>query len=80
MTSIFKFVQVLFYIFMALFLIGGVCIVVVQSFGIISASGETVTGVNGWLSPWVFSSATACAVCAFILNYSKDKVKPTEEE
>lgn len=80
MTSIFKFVQVLFYIFMALFLIGGLGIVVIQTFGILSASGETVTGVNDWLSPWVFSCATACAVCAFVLNYSKDTVKPAEEE
>ena len=53
MNSVFKFFQVLFYIFMALFLIGGVGIVAIQTFGILSASGETVTGVNDWLSPWV---------------------------
>lgn len=79
MTVIFKFVQVLFYIFMALFLIGGVGIVAVQTFGILTSAGDTVVGVNDWLSPWVFSFATACAVCAFILNYSKDTVKPAEE-
>ena len=45
MTSIFKFVQLLFYIFMALFLIGGFGIVVVRTFGILSASP------NDWLSP-----------------------------
>lgn len=80
MKSVFKFFQVLFYVFMVLFLIGGAAIVIIQTFGIVTASGGTVTEVNEWLSPWVFSCATACAVCAFVLNYSKDMVKPTEEE
>lgn len=50
MKSVFKFFQVLFYVFMVLFLIGGAAIVIIQTFGIVTASGGTVTGVNEWLS------------------------------
>ena len=70
MNIIFSLIQKLFFLFMALFLIGGVAIVATQIFGVFAQSGEIVTGVNNWLAPVTFACATLCALCAFVLNYS----------
>lgn len=69
MKAIFTTVRILFFLFMALFLLGGVGIIATQTFGIITTNGAIVTGVKDWLAPVTFSCATLCAVCAFILNY-----------
>lgn len=71
MSAIFNAVRVLFYLFMALFLIGGVAIVATQTVGIALLNGEIVLGVENWLAPVTFTCATLCAVCAFILNYER---------
>ncbi|QPK79657.1 hypothetical protein G7Y31_02825 [Corynebacterium lizhenjunii] len=70
MKALFTFIQVLFFIFLALFLIGGVAIVATQALGVITLNGAIVTGVKAWLAPATFTCATLCAVCAFILNYA----------
>ena len=69
MKMVFSAFQVLFFVFMALFLIGGVCIILTQTFGIVIGSGDVVSGVENWLAPVTFSCATLCAVCAFVLTY-----------
>ncbi|QCB27442.1 hypothetical protein [Corynebacterium endometrii] len=80
MKALFKLIRILFFIFMGLFLIGGVAIIATQTFGIISADGDIVTGVNDWLSPLTFALATACAMCAFVLNYEpgNERSKPAD--
>lgn len=77
MQAIFRIFDVLFFVFMALFMVGGVAIVATQTFGVISLSGSIVLGVEDWLAPVTFACATACAVCAFVLNY---RHKPEIEE
>lgn len=69
MSAIFNAVRVLFYLFMALFLIGGVAIVATQTVGVALLNGNIVLGVENWLAPATFTCATLCAVCAFVLNY-----------
>lgn len=69
MKMVFSAFQVLFFVFMALFLIGGVCIILTQTFGIVIGSGDVVSGVEHWLAPVTYSCATLCAVCAFVLTY-----------
>lgn len=77
MQAIFRIFDVLFFVFMALFMVGGVAIVATQTFGVVSLSGSVVLGVENWLAPVTFACATACAVCAFVLNYRR---KPETEE
>lgn len=69
MSAIFKIFRVLFYVFLAAFLIGGFVLVSLQAIGLFMGSGEVVTGVNDKLAPWVFGAATLCALAAFVLGY-----------
>ena len=77
MQAIFRVCEVLFFSFMALFMLGGVAIIATQFFGVVSLNGSTVLGVENWLAPVTFACATACAVCAFVLNY---RPKPQSQE
>lgn len=70
MKAFFGIFRILFFVFMALFLVGGVAVIGIQTLGIVTANGEMVAGVKDWLNPGVFGAATACAVCALVLNYS----------
>ncbi|WBT08701.1 hypothetical protein PAB09_12735 [Corynebacterium sp. SCR221107] len=70
---IFKLVRVLFYLFLAAFLIGGVAIVGVQALGLFTLSNELVTGATKSIAPYAFWASTLCAVCAFILTYAPKK-------
>ncbi|PAT09805.1 hypothetical protein CKJ80_09495 [Corynebacterium hadale] len=69
MSTIFKTFRVLFYLFLAAFLIGGLALVSLQGLGLLMGSGDMVTGVNDALAPWVFGAATLCALSAFVLGY-----------
>ncbi|OFP38063.1 hypothetical protein [Corynebacterium sp. HMSC071B10] len=69
MSAIFKIFRVLFYVFLAAFLIGGFVLVGLQAIGVFMGNGDVVTGVNDALAPWVFGAATLCALAAFVLGY-----------
>lgn len=69
MSAIFKIFRVLFYVFLAAFLIGGFVLVGLQGLGLVMGSGDMVTGVDDKLAPWVFGAATLCALAAFVLGY-----------
>ncbi|MDO5032003.1 hypothetical protein [Corynebacterium sp.] len=73
MKAFFSVVEALFFLLLALFLLGGVAIIATQSFGIITASQARVVGVDDWLAPATYTCATLCAICAFILNYRPKK-------
>ncbi|MBZ8178405.1 hypothetical protein GP475_08440 [Corynebacterium poyangense] len=72
MTIFFQICRILFLIFLALFLLGGVVIVVTQAVGLILLQGDIVSGVTKTLAPWVFSAATCCAVTALLLRYHQE--------
>lgn len=76
MTRVFSLVRVLFFVFLALFLLGGVAIVGTQALGVLLLNGGMVTGATKTLAPWVFSAATVCSVCAFVLRYQPSAEKP----
>lgn len=71
MTFLFNVVRWMFFVFLGLFLLGGISIVAIQAAGVLLSSGGIVTWVNEWLAPMTFTFATACAVCAFVMNYEK---------
>lgn len=67
-----RLMKILFLFFLALFMIGGTAIVGTQLAGVLSLNGDLVSGAKQVLYPWTFSFATACALCAFVLQYSKE--------
>lgn len=77
MTHVFSLFRVLFFVFLAIFLIGGVVIVGTQALGVFLLNGGMVTGATKLLAPWVFSAATVCSVCAFVLRYQPAKEHPS---
>lgn len=80
MNAVFNLFRVLFAVFLAAFLLGGLAIVVIQFFGIVTLSESTVTGVNTVLAPVTFVASTACALCAFVLRYSSQVKNSSGEE
>lgn len=75
MKLVFKIVEVLFFLFLALFLLGGVAIIFTQSLGIVTLNSSLVVGVDDWLAPVTYACATLCAICAFVLKYRSKKSK-----
>ncbi|EFM43852.1 MULTISPECIES: hypothetical protein [Corynebacterium] len=75
MKLVFKIVEVLFFLFLALFLLGGVAIIFTQSLGIVTLNSSLVVGVDDWLAPVTYACATLCAICAFVLKYRPKKSK-----
>lgn len=69
MSRLFAVVQILFYLFLAVFLLGGVGIVATQSVGVLAHNGSIVLSVKQWLAPMTYGCASLCALCAFVLNY-----------
>ncbi|WP_018296811.1 hypothetical protein [Corynebacterium lubricantis] len=69
MNNVFKLLKALFFFFLAFFLIGGLLIVFGQLIGLFALSGTMIDGTYDTLAPWVFSSATFCALCAYLLGY-----------
>lgn len=72
MNPFFKLFKALFLIFLALFLVGGLFVVLVQTVGLITLDGEQITNVKKTIAPWVFGCATLCALSAFVLSYSPE--------
>ena len=75
MKLVFKIVEVLFFLFLALFLLGGVAIIFTQSLGIVTLNSSLVVGVDDWLAPVTYACATLCVICAFVLKYRPKKSK-----
>lgn len=75
MKLVFKIVEVLFFLFLALFLLGGVAIIFTQSLGIVTLNSSLVVGVDDCLAPVTYACATLCAICAFVLKYRPKKSK-----
>ncbi|WP_459587781.1 hypothetical protein [Corynebacterium camporealensis] len=73
MKTLFSIVQGFFFLTLVGFLLGGLAIILTQTFGIITTNGSIVVGVEDWLAPATFICATLCAVSAFILNYRPDR-------
>ena len=69
MNAFFKLFRILFFVFLIAFMVGGVVLVGLQTVGLFATSGDLITGVKSHLAPWVFGSATLCAICAFVLGY-----------
>lgn len=69
MNIFFRIFQILFTLFLAVFLLGGLAIVIIQLVGVVSLSESVVTWASSALAPWTFAAATLCAVCAFVLRY-----------
>lgn len=69
---LFRVVEVLFWVFLAGLLVGGLLIVGGQTMGVASLSESVVVNVSEVVGPWAFSSATLCGVCAFILRYKPE--------
>lgn len=80
MSAIFKIFRVLFYVFLAAFLIGGFVLVGLQGLGLVMGSGDMVTGVDDKLAPWVFGAATLCALAAFVLGYRPEARQSRKEQ
>lgn len=72
MNSLFRIVEVLFWVFLAGLLLGGLVIVGGQLAGVIALNESTVVNVSEVAGPWAFSSATLCGVCAFVLRYKPE--------
>lgn len=80
MNSIFKLFSILFYVFLAAFLLGGLALVGIQAVGLVTGSGDTITGAKAALAPWVFGAATLCAVSAFVLGYRPEALRAQREQ
>lgn len=72
MNYFFKLFKVLFLVFLVAFLVGGLCIVLVQTVGLFTLDGERISQVKDTFAPWVFACATLCALSAFVLSYSRE--------
>lgn len=69
MRLVFKMVDVLFWVFLALLLLGGLVIVGGQTVGVFGLSESLVVGISDNAGPWVYSCATLCGVFAFLTRY-----------
>ncbi|QXQ11814.1 hypothetical protein [Paeniglutamicibacter sp. Y32M11] len=66
-----KFIKVLFLLFLAAFMLGGLILVTGQVVGVLTLNGALVSGSKAALSGATFAAATAAGLCAFVLQYSK---------
>ncbi|MFV8396313.1 hypothetical protein [Corynebacterium hindlerae] len=73
MSTVFHLAKVVFYVSLALFLAGGLFIVLAQFAGLVALDGAWVLWAGKKFSKIVYSCAAVCAVSAFVLNYQKAK-------
>lgn len=66
-----KFIKVMFLLFLAAFMLGGLILVTGQVIGVLTLNGALVGGSKDVLSGITFAAATAAGLCAFVLQYSK---------
>jgi hypothetical protein len=66
-----KFIKVLFLLFLAAFMLGGLILVGGQMVGVLTLNGALVSGSRDALSGITFAAATAAGLSAFVLQYSK---------
>lgn len=69
-----KVIKVLFLLFLAAFMLGGLMLVAGQVVGVLTLNGALVGGSKDALSGVTFAAATAAGLCAFVLQYSKSMV------
>ncbi|WP_411732070.1 hypothetical protein [Paeniglutamicibacter sp.] len=69
-----KFIKLMFLLFLAAFMLGGLILVTGQIVGVLTLNGALVGGSKDVLSGITFAAATAAGLCAFVLQYSKSPV------
>lgn len=79
MEKLFRVFWYLFILFLVLFLAGGLGVVALQAFGVLTKNGALAVWAQESLGPWVFAAATSAALCAFVFLYRPDASKSTKE-
>lgn len=77
-----KVISTVFRISVALFLLGGLVIVILQGVGLVLGDGDFVTGSEEALAPWAYGSAGVAGLLAFALSYfhRADAETPTDAD